>query len=72
MNSWIEPRADSYELLITADQQMPFQQNFTRRHISVLILTTNSWAGFTTNAWDDVNQAVNDPGRDQITELGIR
>ena len=63
--------ADGYELLITADQQMPFQQNFVRRNISVLILTTNSWPDLRQRL-DDVNQAVNDPGRSQITELDIR
>ena len=63
--------SDGYDLLITADQQMSFQQNFTRRNISVLILTTNSWPDLRQRL-DDVNQAVNTPGRDQITELDIR
>ena len=63
--------ADGYELLITADQQMPFQQNFARRNISVLILTTNSWPDLRRRL-EDVNHAVNNPGRDQITELDIR
>ena len=63
--------ADGYELLITTDQQMPFQQNFARRNISVLILTTNSWPDLRRRL-EDVNHAVNNPGRDQITELDIR
>jgi hypothetical protein len=50
---------------------MPFQQKFARTNSSVLILTTNSWPDLRQRL-DDVNQAVNDPGRDQITELDIR
>lgn len=63
--------ADSYELLITADQQMPFQQNFTNRNIGVLILATNSWPELRQHL-DEVNQAVNESERDQITVVNIR
>ena len=58
---------DGYELLITADRQMPFQQNFTRRSMSVLILTTNSWPVLRQRL-DDVNAM----GYSQISELDIR
>ncbi len=60
-----------YELLITADRQMPFQQNFTHRSISLLILTTNSWP-ILRDHLDDINQAVNAMGHSQIRELQIR
>ncbi|MCE2500673.1 MAG: hypothetical protein J4G13_07405 [Dehalococcoidia bacterium] len=62
---------DGYELLITADRQMPFQQNFARRSMSILILTTNSWPVLRQRL-DDVNRAVNAIGYNQISELDIR
>ena len=60
-----------YELLITADQQMPFQQNFARRSIRILILTTNSWPTLRQHL-DEINRAIDAMGCDQITELDIR
>lgn len=63
--------ADGYELLITADRKMPFQQNFTHRNISVLVLTTNAWPVLRQRL-SDVNQAVNDIGHNQVLELDMR
>ena len=63
--------ADGYELLITADCKMPFQQNFTHRNISVLVLTTNAWPVLRQRL-GDVNQAVNDMGHNQVLELDMR
>ena len=34
---------DSYELLITTDQQLRHQQNFATRQLAVLVLLTTSW-----------------------------
>lgn len=34
---------DGYELLITTDQSMKYQQNLTDRDIAILILLSNSW-----------------------------
>lgn len=34
---------DSFDLLITTDQQLRYQQNLTGRKLSVLVLTTTSW-----------------------------
>jgi len=34
---------DSFDLLITTDQQLKYQQNLTGRNLSVLVLTTTSW-----------------------------
>ena len=36
-----------------------------------MILTTNSWPDLRRRL-EDVNHAVNNPGRDQVTELDIR
>ena len=32
-----------FEVLVTCDQNIPYQQNFTDRKISVVILSTNDW-----------------------------
>lgn len=63
--------ADGYDLLITADRQIPFQQNFARRSIGVLILTTNSWPALRQRL-EDINRAVNAGEFDQIRELDVR
>ncbi len=33
----------SFELLITTDQQLRYQQNLTERKLSILVLMTTSW-----------------------------
>jgi len=32
-----------FELFITADQELTYQQNFTGRKMAVLVLSTNNW-----------------------------
>jgi hypothetical protein len=32
-----------FDVLITSDQNLPYQQSFTTRRIAVLILSTNHW-----------------------------
>ena len=32
-----------FELFITADQELTYQQNFTGRKLAVLVLSTNNW-----------------------------
>jgi hypothetical protein len=32
-----------FELLITADQNLEYQQNLTARHLSLVVLSTNNW-----------------------------
>ncbi len=34
---------EGYELLITADQSMRYQQNLVRRQIAVIVLLSNRW-----------------------------
>lgn len=34
---------DSFDLLITTDQKLSYQQNLTGRKLSILVLTTTSW-----------------------------
>ena len=40
---------DGYDLLITCDQSIRFQQNLLRQPIAVLIITTNDWNTIQTN-----------------------
>ena len=35
--------AVGFDILITSDQNLPYQQSFTTRKIAVLILSTNHW-----------------------------
>ena len=32
-----------FEVLVTCDQNIPYQQNFTDRKLSVIVLSTNDW-----------------------------
>ena len=40
---------DGYDLLITCDQSIRFQQNLLRQRITVLTITTNGWHTIRTN-----------------------
>ena len=62
---------EGYELFITADQQMPFQQNFTHRGIRLVVLTTNSWPTLRQHL-DEINRAVNATEHHQISRLDIQ
>ena len=34
---------DGFDLLVTCDQNIPYQQNFKDRKLSVVVLSTNKW-----------------------------
>ena len=53
-----QAESDEYELLITADRRIPYQQNLSRRSIAVLIITSNEREAVT-NALTAINDAVN-------------
>ena len=59
-NGELLDRAEShaYQMLITADQRIPYQQNLSRRSIAVLIITSNEREAVT-NALTAINDAVN-------------
>ena len=65
-----QAETDGYELFLTSDQRIPFQQNLTRRNISVLILTTNSWPRLRQHL-NDINQAVEAMAHNQLSQLDI-
>ena len=65
-----QAETDGYELFLTSDRRIPFQQNLTRRNISVLILTTNSWPRLRQRL-NDINEAVEAMGHNQSSQLDI-
>ena len=71
-NGELLDRAESegYELLITADQRIPYQQNLSRRNIAVLIITGNR-RRHVSRALTAINDAVNSvsPGETRILEI---
>jgi hypothetical protein len=38
-----EAESAGYDLLITSDQNVPYQQNWTGRRLALLVLSTNDW-----------------------------
>lgn len=62
--------SDAYQLLITADRRMPYQQNLSRRNIGVLIITRNERQDVT-NAIAAINDTVNSmsPGETRVLEI---
>ena len=62
--------ADEYELLITTDQSMRFQQNMSERKISILILLSNSWPRIRTQI-TRIREAVSEISAGEIREVEI-
>ena len=71
-NGELLDRAESegYQLLITADQRIPYQQNLPRRSIAVLIITGNR-RRHVSRALTAINDTVNSmsPGETRILEI---
>jgi hypothetical protein len=42
-NLIVAAEADGFEVLITADRNIRYQQNLTRRRLALIILSTNIW-----------------------------
>ncbi len=71
-NGELMDRAESegFQLLITADQRIPYQQNLSRRNIAVLIITGNR-RRHVSRALTAINDAVNSmsPGETRTVEI---
>jgi hypothetical protein len=52
--------AGGFDMLITGDQNLQYQQNITGRRITIVVLATNHWPTIEANA-ERVLNAVNDP-----------
>jgi predicted nuclease of predicted toxin-antitoxin system len=50
--------AASFEILVTADQNLAYQQNLTGRKLALVVLSTNNWS-IIRRAPERVAQAVN-------------
>ena len=59
-----------YELLITTDQSMRYQQNMSDRKISIIILLSNSWPRIRLQT-DRIREAVTEISVGQISEVEI-
>lgn len=51
--------AAGYELLITTDTKIPYQQNLSRRQIAIIALMKHNWP-YSQRAIDDIIAAIND------------
>ena len=71
-NGELLDRAESegYQLLITADQRIPYQQNLSRRNIGVLIITGNR-RRHVTRALTAINDAVSSMSQGETRILEI-
>ena len=65
-----QAETDGYELFLTSDRRIPSQQNLTRRNISVLNLTTNSWPRLRQHL-NDINEAVEAMRHNRLSQLDI-
>ena len=65
-----QAESEGYQLLITADQRIPYQQNLSRRNIAVLIITGNR-RRHVSRALTVINDAINSmgPGETRILEI---
>ena len=59
-----------YELLITCDKRLRYQQNLTGRNLSVLVLMYNNWRLIRARV-DAINAAINEMGPGELREVAI-
>ena len=64
----IQAAESEFELLVTTDQNLRYQQNLTGRRIGILVLPTTRWPEIQKNA-DRVLAAVNTMQPDEFREL---
>ena len=67
----IRAAESEFELLVTTDQNLRYQQNLTGRGIGILVLPTTRWPEIQMNA-DRVLAAVNTMKPDEFLELNWR
>ena len=64
------PEGEGYEVLITADQSMRYQQNIGRRQISVIVLLPNRWPDVRLKV-EDIRAALEGVALGEIQEVPI-
>ena len=61
---------DGYEILITADQSMRYQQNIGHRQLSVIVLLSNRWSDVQLKA-EDIRAALETVEPGEFQEIPI-
>jgi hypothetical protein len=63
--------SEGYDLLITTDQNLKYQQNLTTRQIGILVLCTTSWPRIRAKV-EDVREAIRISPSSTYQELRFR
>jgi len=61
---------DGFEILVTIDQNLRYQQNLTSRHIAIVVLSTTSWPRIQ-RAIAGVVRAINSASEGTLREVEI-
>ena len=61
---------EGYEILITADQSMRYQQNMARRRMAIVVLLSNRWPDVQTKI-GEIRSALEELGTGEILEVPI-
>jgi predicted nuclease of predicted toxin-antitoxin system len=61
---------DSFDIFVTTDRNLKYQQNLESRKISIIVLSTTSWPRIRQVA-DDVAQAVKSSSEKSFVEIEI-
>ncbi|MYC29458.1 MAG: hypothetical protein F4X65_05130 [Chloroflexi bacterium] len=61
---------DGYEVLVTADQSMRYQQNMTGRQVAVIVLLSNRWPDVQSKI-EEIRAALEGLGPGEIREVPI-
>jgi hypothetical protein len=62
--------ATDFEVLVTADTQLRYQQNLAARRIAIVVLSTTSWPRIRAVS-DKVSRAIDDAVKDRYVEVLI-
>lgn len=62
--------ADGFDVIITTDQNLKYQQNLNARKISIVVLSTTSWPRIRENA-DKILAALDSPDSISFLEIEI-
>ena len=61
---------EGYEVMITADQSMRYQQNMARRQIALVVLLSNRWSAVRMRV-EDIRAALEDIQPGELREVPI-
>lgn len=62
---------NSFDLFITTDQQLRYQQNLTGRKLSILVLTTTSWPRIKEHV-SEIIDALDQIGKGEYREIAFK